>query len=157
PLAREQRPERAVDVEALLGSGPSAAQQDGELLVQRAEHVQGEAVRHLALVLDRAAFDQVQPPLGRPGGERAEQRGLADPGLADHAEQGGAAAAHIVERARRQFKFAIAAGELHLPDEDAAGGRPYSNPGGRRREVPPSMAARDAGVLEAMKPMNSIL
>ena len=46
-------------------------------------------------------------------GDRRQQRGLADPGLADHAEHVRAAAAHVVERAGREVEFAVAVGELH--------------------------------------------
>ena len=130
----EQRPKRAVPAEALLctranrrrrpaerlggrqhraRSGPSASSRSRSAppRAHRARRPRGRtaprarARRHGPRAPAAAARGAL--------GDRRQQRGLADPGLAEHAEHARATAAHVVDRAGRQVEFAIAAGELH--------------------------------------------
>ena len=81
------------------------------MLVERVDH---DAERHVALVLGAAALEHQQPGVARAVAERGQQRGLADPRLADDAEHAARAAAHVVECVRHHGELGIAPDQVHV-------------------------------------------
>ena len=138
PLARqqlEQRAQRTVVAEALRcrggggrvrrmpvrGRGQDRAElraerldpprvQRGDVVVERGDR---ERERHLALVLGGAARERQQPRGAGALGGGLQQRGLADPRLADDHQHARASGADVVERPLHRLQLRIASYEIH--------------------------------------------
>jgi pimeloyl-ACP methyl ester carboxylesterase len=92
------------------------------MLVERVDH---DPERHVALVFGAAALQHQHPGLTCVSGQRAQQLGLADPRLTDHADHPAAAPAGVLDRPRQRGELAIASDELHVRKR-RIGSLPYS-------------------------------
>ena len=118
-----------------------ARMQTRHALVERRD---GEAERHLALVLDPATVEHQQ--IGTRGAlaDGGQQRALADPRLAHHTQYPAATRARVLERQIHDGELAFASHQPHVV-QDAPALVPYSVPGTSTGHFS-SMIARPASV-----------